>query len=658
MLPLPSAEWYTAHPKPVTPQNNYDIPLFRQGLRVPETDYEMLVDELTTAVNHNSIPFDNPTFNLRTSETRESISPVFQTLINKYSAKFGWDKIHDNIVRNYLFEFFKRWLYNKKRSFPRTKRTLSGSSVPVTPTGPSNQRSNLGSPSQYSQEPTTPSASNFFLSPLDRNKGRVQPLQSCTLFVTRTDDGRNYEDTIDVFMKPAARNLSTSHGPNDYEFSIFRIAITEELSYDEQADVIHYTHSQRGLLEVDTDSKWRVALRDLASQPNSGVLNFEIAQRDRHRGLRGLRDLRTANVDAQPTASPLARSLMTPSPSTTQQDTAQAIGPPSAPLTSVLPKGATQTMDDPADNFSQGKHLLYTPSGWPKAATQAAGFQVESGLSSAPSTNVLPKVATQTMDDPADNSSQGKHLLYTPSGWPKAATQAAGSQLENAVFISSGSNSPLEKLAASDFPSTASGSDTQEAVAQTPVSLRDSPSTVSSLLGKHRSKPRQPPNPQLPPKRYASSPWSAPTPRNRTVGLSGPSTPTSSPWSILRTRNRTVGLSDPSTSAQDDNNDSNIDSPLKRRKVSKSFSNEGGKAKSKNNDEPASTDEDTDSDVPLTRRKILERPGNDSCKAKSKNDDDLTDDDGDHIIYDNPSGNEAEEILPMQELTEEEHEKL
>lgn len=69
-----------------------------------------------------------------------------------------------------------------------------------------------------------------------------------------------------------------------------------------------------------------------------------------YKGLKGLRNLRTANLDTQSTASLLACLLITLSPSITQQDTVQAIRPLSAPLVDVFLKVAVQAISDLADN--------------------------------------------------------------------------------------------------------------------------------------------------------------------------------------------------------------------------------------------------------------------------------------------------------------------
>jgi hypothetical protein len=552
MLPLQSAEWYRAHPKPVNSQNNYDIPLFRQGLRIPEADYEPLVDHLTTAVNRNNIPFDSPTFNLRTSESRASVSPVLQSLIDKYSAKFGWDKINDDIVKNYLFEFFKRWLYNKKRSLPKTIKTIPEAdpltptrpSVPVTPTGPSSQQSDFETLSRFIQGPTASGASHLSTPLLNRNTSQIHPLQVCTLLITRTNDSRSYEDTIDVFLKPEFRNSSSEHGPNDYDFSVFKGALTAELLYNEHAEILRYRHSQRGILDVDSDSKWRVALRDLSSQPSLGVLNFEIALQGTPGGLRGLP---ATVVSTQSTPS---------SPSAMQQGTAQATGP-----------------------------------------------------SSTSSADVLHKVATQAIDSPTDRSSLGDYTPYPTSGLATEAAQAQplGTQVDNAMWISSNSNSPIQKSVANNVLLIESSNETQEAIAQTLVSLRDGPSkTPSTGKGKQvatssthfSSKDKSDLNEFR--KRYAPLP---------------------SPWGGSASQKHTSGYLSLSGSAQDD-------------------------------------EDDSDSDVPIKKRRTTKNTQEMSSAAESQNDNDLTDDEESHIIYDNHSDNEAEGVEQVEELTEEEHERL
>lgn len=475
MLPLPSAEWYRDHPKPLNSQNNYDIPMFHEGLRIPVADYESLVSELTTAMEHSSIPFDNPTWNLRSPENRSSISSVLQRLIDKNSAKYGWHEINNKIIRDYLFEFFKRWLFNKKRSLLMRSAVnlVSRHSVPVTPTKLSALQSSLqasqplaprhqlssgptfpSAPSlslQCPQGPATPAASSLSSTPLlHQNASQVHPLHTCTVLVRRLDNGEDYEDTIEVFQKAASENLGRDYRPNDYDFLLFKKELAEVLSYNDQTDIIRYHHFEKGPVDVSHDSKWRVALRYLASQTSSGVLNFEIAQKGKPSGLR---HAPTANEGVQL----METSPIHPSPSS--------------------PSSATQQEAAPATETILANSLAEK---------------------STPSTR-------------------------------EVAAQTARPSVDTPVSISSDSDAQkkttLDDLWANDESLSSSlDSDTYEPVARTPVSLSDDPWTTSSTGNRQQEAVRTTqlgrgdhPNSQSPRKRYAKTPSSAPISRRNTI---------------------------------------------------------------------------------------------------------------------------------------------
>jgi hypothetical protein len=158
-------------------------------------------------------------------------------------------------------------------------------------------------------------------------------------------------------------------------------------------------------------------------------------------------------------------------------------------------------------------------------------------------------------------------------------------------------------------------------IAQTLVSLRDGPSTISSTGNKGKDametslSDRSHTVPQLHRKRYASSPESAHISEgnnNSHVNVHGYS--------------------------QDDNEDSSSDVvPAKRRKVLKSFEQDSGSLKSRKNKDSADAEVPGDEDLADTE---------------------LTDEDANLIPYDNSSDDGAEETSLVHELTEEEHKRL
>jgi hypothetical protein len=299
MLPLPDKEWYSAHPKAVNTMGNLDIAAFQQGLRISPADHESLATELIADLKQNGIAVGDLELNFRSQEMKNKVNTTIQGLINKNGSKYGWHEIEAHIVRSYLFECAKRCHYKEKRATktaakketPPPLSIASASPSPLLSYKPLGERDSSLAPGPSPRPANRPPISTVFSDltrPQSSNAGKAQPLESCTLYVTRVESGQTHEDTIDVFLKSASAKSSRGYGPNDYDFLIFKSELAENISYNEQTEVIRYWHSERGLLDVDNSSKWRVALRDLASRSSSGVLSFNIVQKDRTDGLRGL----------------------------------------------------------------------------------------------------------------------------------------------------------------------------------------------------------------------------------------------------------------------------------------------------------------------------------------------------------------------------------
>jgi len=367
MPALPDQNWYNAHPKAVNASNNFDISIFREGLRISLAAYKSLATELVADLKQNGIAVGNPNLNFRSKEIKGRINTTIQGLINRSSVKHGWHEIKDDIVKDYLFEFAKRCQYNSKRATkaavkketPPPQSFLSASPSPLLSHQPlkvSASSSALGTSFIHLATPATWGDSTRSQS---SSAGKVHSLESCTLYVTRSESGQTHEDTIDVFLKSASTNSSGRYGPNDYDFSIFKKELTENLSYNEQTDILRYWHSERGFLDVDSDSKWRVALRDLASQPTSGVLNFEVAKKNILGGLRG-REVNEMNTQA--TESSSVHLASTAATLDTRQDVAQTTNSPVPELLVTSPTSANQnTASSPKVRLADQNSILEQP---------------------------------------------------------------------------------------------------------------------------------------------------------------------------------------------------------------------------------------------------------------------------------------------------------
>ena len=312
MLPLQPPEWYQQHPKPVNVQNNLDVQLFQQGLRLTDADHDKLANELLATLKQNVIGPNEGPFDLRNPENKNQVSKVLDLVISKRSAQYGWNEIGGNTVKEYMFELAKRCLYNWKRSLRKTTIGIpapgsDGLAAPFSPMQASPQQPHPQTPSPlvpprppfggsihhatsglsmlYPRGLTTPAASGASTPLPNSNVVQGCLLHESIVYVRRADTGEDYEDTIDMFESlefRASRHLKITAEPGDYDFTIFKNELARVLSYNEQSDMICYGHSERGFVEVNQDSKWRVALRYLASRSSSGMLNFKIQKRDGH----------------------------------------------------------------------------------------------------------------------------------------------------------------------------------------------------------------------------------------------------------------------------------------------------------------------------------------------------------------------------------------
>jgi hypothetical protein len=430
--------------------------VLQQGLRISQSDYESLLYQITTLIEDSGILLNNPKFRLNKSENKAVISPILKSLIDNKGIEYGWDQISQEILEIYVFELFKRWFYNKKRNLQNTSPADPpvGSNVPVTPTRPSTRNSSLETPQASTPQTHTPQY---------QIASQRRRLHECTLRINRLDDGREHEDTIDVFLKPALANSPGEHSPNDYDFSIFKSELAEALSYDSQSDFITYCHSTRGFSNVDSDSRWRVALRDLADHStSSGILDFRIENRGIPSGLRGLS---SSNANTRPTDSSPSQPSVPSVTSGANQEPAHApeprpARPPLSPATQGATQGVAKTTDRDSHDSVVGRQRSRTPP------------TPQSLLSSRSATQPNSTIANE---QPKDN----------------------------------------QKWVVDQFSSNSSDSDGQEVIARTLVFLRDGPSTISSTgnNGKDATETslsdRSHTVPQLHLKHYASSPESA-----------------------------------------------------------------------------------------------------------------------------------------------------
>jgi|SRR5277367_3328865 len=364
MLPLQPPEWYQQHPKPVNVQNNLDVQLFQQGLRLTDADHDKLANELLATLKQNVIGPNEGPFDLRNPENKTQVSKVLDLVISKRSAQYGWNEIGSNTVKEYMFELAKRCLYNWKRSLRKTAAGILASESdglaahfslmqaspqqphpqtppplvpPRPPFGGSIHHATSGPSMLYPRGLTTPAALGASTPLPSTNVVQGCPLHESIVYVRRADTGEDYEDTIDMFLSLEfrdSRHLNITPGPGDYNFTIFKNELAGALSYNEQSDMIGYFHNEKGFVEVNQDSKWRVALRHLGSKSSSGMLNFEIQKRGGHSRFGGHN---TVGVSAHSTlkSSSLYAALL---PNTPAQHLAiQLAKPPPKPLLDAQP---------------------------------------------------------------------------------------------------------------------------------------------------------------------------------------------------------------------------------------------------------------------------------------------------------------------------------
>ena len=294
MQTLQMAEWYREHPKPfIRNGRNLDQDICRAGLRLSVTEYKKLSQSILMAIQEDNIPLDQYS-SLRGAETRDRVKAVLKTVASKVGHKYGWseiDEIDPKIIPEYMFEMAKRSTNNKKwkaKAMATTEpdRPAASGALPVTnyETRLLPQPQHMGSPQQSLLSPLTlrngleiPAPSGTSTLSRNINVGQGHPLRTCDIFVTQDDTGLDYEDTMDTFLKAESKRLDIEFGPNDFDFTILKQQLTEALSYNQESDMIYYTHAQKGEVEVNSDWKWRVALKFLASQPGTlGILNFGV----------------------------------------------------------------------------------------------------------------------------------------------------------------------------------------------------------------------------------------------------------------------------------------------------------------------------------------------------------------------------------------------
>jgi hypothetical protein len=288
MLPLPTPEWYKRYPKPFSKAGNINTAICQQGLRLSKKDEETLLNDISEAMRNNGVPFGDHV-ELKDVELKSKVKAVLHTLSSKVGPQYGWyeiDEIDTQIVPDYLFELAKKFHNNLKRRVGKEAAANqapaarpSGVAAPGPPLGAC-PRASYGSAISFGRGLNTPAASGDSTPAPNINVGRGHPLHTCDICVVRVDTGEDYEDTIDVFLKPESRNSAAKPRPSDYDFALLKKQLTEAVSYTEELEIISYSHTQKGEVEVDHDSKWRVALKHLSSQPSPrATLNFKLKKK-------------------------------------------------------------------------------------------------------------------------------------------------------------------------------------------------------------------------------------------------------------------------------------------------------------------------------------------------------------------------------------------
>ena len=67
-------------------QNNFDIGIFQQGLRLTKADHKQLVNDLTNAMKQGVNNFEDGSLELRNSENKNKVNTVLDTVISQKSA--------------------------------------------------------------------------------------------------------------------------------------------------------------------------------------------------------------------------------------------------------------------------------------------------------------------------------------------------------------------------------------------------------------------------------------------------------------------------------------------------------------------------------------------------------------------------------------------
>jgi hypothetical protein len=457
MQALQTAEWYKEHPKPfIRNGRNLDQNICCTGLRLSVTEFRELSQSILTAIQEDNILLNKPS-GLRGVVTRDRVKAVLKTVANNVGHKYGWseiDEIDENIIPDYMFEMAKRSANNKKRKARAIATAASDCETPLP------QPQNKGSPQQGLLSPLTlrhgvetPAPSGASTPSRNISVGQGLPLRTCDISVTQDDTGLEYEDTIDTFLKADSKRLDIEFGPNDFDFTIFRQQLTQALSYNQESDMIYYTHEQKGEVEVSHDWKWRVALKYLSSQPGAqGILKFGIKRRNEHPGLG---DRNTAELSVNPAILP----------STPQTTGHSEISPPqiasSLPAHTAVGESLDLTsrrpLDQPQPLCGQPESC---PDGSPKPVQLSAGLAIQqwSDLSRHTSSEFQSPAQSATTQSQPDQPAKTQTLLLR-SHEQRSNNQANLSQLRDQYpCLAFASPQPADAYAGSR---TASGGDPQ-----------------------------------------------------------------------------------------------------------------------------------------------------------------------------------------------------
>ena len=273
MQTLQTAEWYNSHPKPFGRDGrNLDHAICRTGLRLSNTEYTKLSKSILTALLNDGVPL-NEASGLRRVDIKERIKAVLRTVAGNVGHQYGWsevDEIDGNIIPDYMFEMAKKSANDHKRRAKTvaptgSNRPAASGALPETSRGtpPPPPPQHTGPPQQsfipppLRQELQSPALSGPSTSLQNISVGRPHPLRMCNIYVKQVGTGLEYEDTIDTFLKAEFKKLSKDieFGPHDFDFTLFKQELTETLSYEEESDLIFYTHAQKGEVEVNYDWK-------------------------------------------------------------------------------------------------------------------------------------------------------------------------------------------------------------------------------------------------------------------------------------------------------------------------------------------------------------------------------------------------------------------